>query len=85
MFRTGAMAEKTRSRIWPLLCVGKVMCWVRLKLSSRAEKSEACLQVGESMWMLKSPTRSRGSGEDEARIRSSDRSEMKDEFGLGGW
>ena len=23
-----------------LLCVGKVMCWVRLKLSSRVEKSE---------------------------------------------
>ena len=34
--------------------------------------------------MLKSPSSSRGKERDDARVRSSDRSERKDEFGLGG-
>ena len=68
----------------PLSWVGKVTCWVNEKLSRREENSEASLQVGESMWMLRSPRSNIRGERDEAMVRSSVRSERKEGCGLGG-
>lgn len=46
-----------------------------MKLSSKLENSDDSLQVGESIWMFKSPSRSRREERDEASVRSSVKSE----------
>ena len=46
---TGRLVEQTRSRMCPWSWVGKVTCWVKVKLSSRVVNLDASLQVGESM------------------------------------
>lgn len=54
--------EQTRSRIWPCVCVGELTCCVRLRQFKMSKKSAVNLDLGQSMWMLKSP-RTRMNGE----------------------
>ena len=45
----------SRSRVCPLVCVGKLMCWERLYVSSKVRKGAELGKVGVSTWILKSP------------------------------
>ena len=38
--------EQTKSRVWPLVWVGKLICWVRWKQSRRERKSDVSGAVG---------------------------------------
>ena len=60
----------SRSRVWPELWVGKVICWVRLKVLSRSKKEETCGAAGSSTCRLKSPVKI---SSDEVEIKSSRR------------
>lgn len=55
-----------------------------MKLSSKMLNSDDSLQMGESMWMFKSPSSSRRGERDDASVRSSVKSERKEGFGFGG-
>ena len=63
--------------MWPELWVGKVICWVRLKVLSMSKKEETWGAVRSSTCRLKSPVRI---SSDEVEIKSSRRevnSDMK--------
>ena len=47
----------SKSRVWPESCVGKVICWVRLKVSKRSKKDDTWGANGSSTWKLKSPVK----------------------------
>lgn len=68
----------------PLSWVGKVTCWVRSKLSSKMVSSDESLEVGESMWILMSPSNSKRGERVNANVMSSVKSERKEGLGLGG-
>lgn len=68
----------------PLSWVGKVTCWAREKFSNKVVNSNESLQVGESMWILKSPSNSRRGERVDANVRSSVKSERNEGLGLGG-
>lgn len=57
---------------------------MKLKQSSRARNSAANLQVLESTWMLKSPSRSVDGDMAQVEVRSSASSDKKMVEGLGG-
>ena len=56
----------------------------REKFSNKVVNSNESLQVGESMWILKSPSNSRRGERVDASVRSSVRSERNEGLGLGG-
>lgn len=68
---------RSRSRVWPEMCVGKVMCWVREKTSIRLRKGEEEGQLGWSTWMLKSPVIISSEGEVARSSRRVANSELK--------
>ena len=43
---TGREAEQTMSRIWPLVWMGKSMCWVRWKTVKKGEEVRCQWGVG---------------------------------------
>ena len=67
----------SRSRVWPELCVGKEICWVRLKVSRRSKKDETWGAEGSSTWKLKSPVKMNSDEDEMKSSRSEVNSEMK--------
>ena len=76
--------EQTRSRMCPLLWVGKLMCCVRLEQFNKSRRSLAFLQLGESICRLKSPRSRRDDEVEKSVVMNSDKSDTKDGCGLGG-
>jgi hypothetical protein len=46
-----------RSRMWPLMWVGKLTCWTRLIEERSLRESDVQGSEGMSIWILKSPVR----------------------------
>ena len=80
----GRREEQTKSRVWPLVWVGKSMYWVRWKQSRRERKSDVSGAFGQSTWMLKSPESRRREEREDAMVRRSDMSVRKEGWGFGG-
>jgi len=75
----------SKSRVWPKVCVGNVMCWVRVKSVRRLMKWEVYGQSSWSTWKLKSPVITSSELDVTRFSRREENSEMKTGFDdLGG-